>query len=378
MTMDIKLLNLSVYRDGTGFAHSSIDHIIAMNRVGIDVVTRPIELSGYHESVPHEIEELEKKSLDGVTHVLQHYLPQMFTWKHGVKNIGMFHVETTHFKPSKWQYYCNLMDAIVVNSLQNTHACTNSLVHKPIYNIPQPINVEIFKKEYKPLELPIKNKYVFYAIGDWSYRKNYENLIRAYLNTFSKNDDVILILKIYVSGYDTNGSAKIISDFIAGCKQKLRKYATGNFPEIIILPQRISNEEILSLHQMGHCFVSVERGSGICLPAMNAVGFGNAVIASEWGGHIDFLNTYDGTRYIRGELVPCYGMELSACPYTELYTCHEEWYELNYNHLCEQMLYTYNNRCGIKKYSNSVFMNTHNYTNVGNVWKSILCENTHL
>lgn len=368
----MKLLNLSVYRDGTGFARSSIDHILAMDSVGIDIALRPIRLSGINAKIPNRLIELEKKDLNNVTHVLQHYLPQMFTWKHSVKNIGMFHIETTHFKPSRWNFNCNLMDGIVVNSTQNQHACINSLVKPHVTVIPQPIDINKFKKEYPSLQIDTNNKYVFYAIGDYSYRKNYEQLIRAYLNTFDKNDDTVLILKVYVSGKTQQDSLNHITSFINECKQKLRKFTTAMFPEIIVISQYLTDDQINAIHQIGHCFVSVERGAGICLPAMDAVGFGNAVISPDWGGHTDFLTGYEGTQYVTSNLISCYGVNINECPYTDLYTCHEEWCDPDYMSLCNNLLVAYKQQRGRSKYNNHNFVNVHNYESVGNIWKNYL------
>lgn len=370
----MKLLYASVLGDTTGYMSAAYGHILAMNSAGIDVVARKVSLSGANAKLPDIIEEMTKKDANDITHVLHHYLPQMFAWKGGVKNLGLFHYETTNFKPSGWQYYCNLMDAVIVNSTQNMHCCQCSRVKSPVRLINQPVDIHKFKKELPKLNLPISGKFVFYGVGDYSYRKNYRTLIRAYLNTFTKNDDVVLVLKTFVAGLNPQESVQHIVNEINEIKTTLRKHHTSMYPEIILITERLSDDEILSLHAIADCFVSVEYGAGICLPALDAMVCGNSVIAPAWGGHTDFLQNHPRSTLVEGALESCFGMDNKSCPYTDLYTSYEEWYRVDYLNLCYALQEKYRAGNKTKVVPIEYLTANHSYQSVGLEWKKLLSE----
>ena len=70
----MKVLYLGHYREGTGWSTSSINNILALNTLDIDLVTRNIRLTKELE-VPEEILQLEKKDLQNIDVCIQHVLP---------------------------------------------------------------------------------------------------------------------------------------------------------------------------------------------------------------------------------------------------------------------------------------------------------------
>lgn len=368
----MRILMTSPFSDGTGYSQAGINHALSIDSVGIDIVCRPIYLSGFKQDPPTRIQELMKKSLLGITHIIQHYLPQMYRFNGSCKNIGLFHYETDSIRPIGWNYHINnTCDAVVTCSSQNLEMIVNSKVKVPSFYIPQSVDVTKYTKQYKKLKLPTEGRYVFYAVGDWSYRKNYTTLIRAYLQSFSKRDNVVLILKTFISGKSPQESAHEIMEFIKSTKEKLRKHHVDMYPEIMVITDRLSEDEMCALHQHGNCFVSVEHGAGVCLPALDAVGFGKEVLAPAWGGHTDFLNGYNLYNSISGKMVPCFGMDNAACPYTDLYTCYENWFEVDFNSLCKQLRLNYISRCN-RNNEKTDYINRYNFETIGGQWKKVL------
>ena len=85
----MKVLFFGHYKEGTGWAQASIDYILAMDSVGIDVACRNINLTGYEHEVPDRILELEKKSTEGCDFCIQHLLPHHLVGsKSFKKNMG--------------------------------------------------------------------------------------------------------------------------------------------------------------------------------------------------------------------------------------------------------------------------------------------------
>jgi glycosyltransferase involved in cell wall biosynthesis len=258
------------------------------------------------------------------------------------------------------------MDGIVVNSQQNQHSCINSRIKSPITVIPQPININKYKKDRPKLSLPIENRYCFYAVGDWSYRKNYEALIRAYLNTFDRGDDVVLVLKTYVDGKSAQQSQEIIQKEIQEIKDGLRKNSFDLYPKIVVITDYLSNEQILNLQTHSDCYITAERGAGYGLGAFDALVLNKYVIYSEGPGHCDFLAGQPNTFPVRSDIEKVWGM--NSCPYKNLYTAHETWFRPNPEILSSQMRYVFTFRPN-KGLPN---LNDYTYESIGNKMKDIL------
>jgi glycosyltransferase involved in cell wall biosynthesis len=270
------------------------------------------------------------------------------------------------------------MDKIVVFCEQNKKMCLESGVTKPVFVVPQAVDVEKFKKPRKSLEeLDLKNKFVFYAIGDFSSRKNYISLIKTYLANFDRSEKVVLILKTFISGQTPKGSLQEITNVINTVKNKLRKGHPSSYPEIILLPEFISNDDILDLHANSHCFVSVEKGAATCLPALDAIGFNNSVIAPNWGGTADFVPS---NNLLSGKMEMVFGMD--TCPQQELYTCYEDWFSISEDDLRDKMRREYNiwkdsplsykSNLSKEVYNNGNYINQFSYQEIGKIWKEVL------
>jgi hypothetical protein len=323
MSKSPKTALASVYYDGTGYACVGIDSALALDAVGHDVVPINVKLASQTIEPPSRIKELMQKSRQGCDVLVQHILSPYWVYQGGAKNIGYVHWETDNMSPSNWQFHCNLMDLIWVSSQENADALKRGGVKKPIKVVPIPCNAA----KYVPGDIldlgHNKNRYKFYHIGDYSARKNVVTLIKSYLQEFSKADNVVLILKVYVEAVSPQESAKIISDDIQRIKMELRKSRIDNFAPIIVIPEYLSPEQILQVHRTCDCFVSAEKGSAWTLPAFDAAALGKWCICNKSGGHTQYLVDQRNAWLMDYELEPCSGME--KCPYSTLYTCHENW-----------------------------------------------------
>jgi len=360
----MQIVYINDYESSTGYSVQAIDTILAMDKVGIDIVPRSFKLATQTIKCPSRIYELEKKRIDKPITVIQHTLPNYFCYYAGFKNIGYFHCETTNFKPSNWQYYANLMDEIWVASKENYKACIDSGVIKPIKIVPKPINVDNYKKEkYDRYEFLDKDVYVFYHIGDFSSRKNTSALIRCFLETFSRYDNVVLLLKCYVEGTSSDESRNIIGNEINNIKVSLRKGGFDQYPKIILLTDYVNSDEIYKIHANGHCFITLEKGAGYNIPAHDAAAFGNWVVASQWGGQNQFIRDSVNGNLLSYEMETVSGMV--RCPYPNIYTCHEEWSNPNVNEFKSLLRSIYENRPEVSLQNRGYWLNTFSYENSG-------------
>jgi hypothetical protein len=77
----MKILYLSVYRDGTGWAEAANRYILALDAAGVEVVPRPIRLEAVSHTPSDRVLELEKRSSKGCNVVIQQQIA--FCIRHG-------------------------------------------------------------------------------------------------------------------------------------------------------------------------------------------------------------------------------------------------------------------------------------------------------
>lgn len=120
----------------------------------------------------------------------------------------------------------------------------------------------------------------FFDFDSFPARKNPEGAIRAFQAAFYKSEDVVLTIK-------TRGAAD------SGRRSWLAEQASRD-NRITILDRTLSSESISRLMQDHDVFLSLHRSEGFGLGCAEALAFGNTVIATDYGGTCDFINTATG------------------------------------------------------------------------------------
>lgn len=137
-----------------------------------------------------------------------------------------------------------------------------------IESIPTAEQIKVTKKK-----LGIRdNKFVFLFMFDYKstiQRKNPLGLIHAFKRAFSKNEDVVLVIKI-VRG---------------------EELAFGSLPSnVMVIHRQMSRQDTLALLAACDCYVSLHRSEGFGLPLAEAMLLGKPVIATRYSGNLDFMN----------------------------------------------------------------------------------------
>ena len=151
----------------------------------------------------------------------------------------------------------------------------------------------------------IEENFCFLFVGHWLQgdigedRKNVGLLIKTFLETFkNKKSKPALILKTM------SGPATIMDrDDILKKIENIRKDISGSLPNIYFLHGEIEDEDMNHLynHPKVKAMVSLTKGEGFGRPLLEFTRSKKPVIASNWSGHIDFLNS-DFASLIPGEL----------------------------------------------------------------------------
>lgn len=123
----------------------------------------------------------------------------------------------------------------------------------------------------------------FYYIGSWDARKNVQTLLRAYaLTGWNPSTPVELVLHCTPPSRDPH--VVLTHEWMAQRGlEELRASLPDpmSCPNFALLTKPRTESWLHDLHQSGHVFVTASRAEGFCLPALDALAFGNLVIGTQ-------------------------------------------------------------------------------------------------
>ncbi len=254
----------------------------------------------------------------------------------GKYNIGITAGTETDTVSGQWIDGCNKMDLIIVPSEHSKKGFTKSVYDK-LQNLPngetqkigevkleKPIEVlfegsdtEIYKPlHYKDIDTEffdwlndeVPEKFAFLMVGQWGKggygedRKDIGKTVKVFYETFAnKKKQPALILK-------THGVSPSIMDR-EECLEKIRAVKAGfqgqKLPNVYLLHGSLTDTEMNYLynHPKIKSLVSFTHGEGFGRPMLEATMTGLPVIAPNWSGQVDFLDS-ELSLLIGGELKP--------------------------------------------------------------------------
>lgn len=179
--------------------------------------------------------------------------------------------------PEEFIDLLSLFDEIWVPSsfCQNVFA---SYSFKPVLKIPHLIEV-INIEESKP-KLELQNKFVFLSIFDslsTPERKNTDGLIECFLDTFSNNPNIVLVLKTI----NLEKNKRLHKELIE---------KTKNHNSIVLINENYTKKELIQLIDSCHSYVSLHRAEGFGLTLAEAMLRKKIVIGTGYSGNLEFMN----------------------------------------------------------------------------------------
>lgn len=154
----------------------------------------------------------------------------------------------------------------------------------PVYKLPYPLQIE--KNPEKPANvrarygLTEKDFVCFFNFSYLSsyYRKNPEAVLQAFGKAFPNEDDAKLLIK-------TAGQSKA-PEMAEVFAKKIEQ--SGLARRIIVVNDDLPADQMYSLLNCCDVYISLHRGEGLGLGMLEAMGSGKPVIATNYGGNIDF------------------------------------------------------------------------------------------
>lgn len=325
-------------RDSSGYGEFARYFIKVLHQAGHEVCVDPIIINPKPNSIFGDkgriCESLEKKVRRPDINIVnmiptffkQHKLPSC-------KNVGFTMWETTKV-PESWVKACNQMDAIFVPCTWNAKTFKESGVRVPIHVVFPGMDPDDVPDQVAPEE-KAQDKFQFYSVFQWLERKNPVGLLRAYFAEFQGVEDVRLVLKTYMFAKAPN-NAQLISEQINKVQQDMR---LKEIPEVQVLADFLSHEQMHQLHRQSHCFVLPHRSEGFGMPHMDSMSYGNPTIATNFSGNVDFMNS-DNSYVLPYQICPTFGMP-SFIPW---YDGTQSWADADLNALRRAMRNVYENR----------------------------------
>jgi len=216
------------------------------------------------------------------------------SWLDGVNRMDLTLVSSEHakqvFKQSSFEE--KNQQGQIVRQVQ---------LEKPVEVLFEGANTDIYKKidtlttEIKDFINDIDEDFNFLYVGHWLQgeigqdRKDTGMLVKTFLETFrGKGKKPALILKTSVGTYSVMDREEILN------KIRVIRRAIGDkdLPSIYLLHGELTDEEVNELynHPKVKAHVSFTKGEGFGRPLLEASISQKPVIASNWSGHLDFLD----------------------------------------------------------------------------------------
>ena len=204
--------------------------------------------------------------------------------------------------PYGWHLYHRAIDYILPSSQFSYDIFANCGVPRDkMVVVPHGVDTNLFNPEIPPFKYKTQKKIKFLHNAIPHARKCHDRILKGYLDAFTGNDDVCLILK-----------TKLIvpsQPFEVDIRQIIEQALKGrnNPPEIEIVSEFV--DSIGSLYTGCDCVVSMSSTEGFSLTPLEAIACGATVIAPRQGGQLDFLNDDNSLLVNCGEMIAPQSMQ---------------------------------------------------------------------
>lgn len=300
-----KILYIAPVKDFSGYAMAARGYVRALDQAGVDITVRAIRYDqadpGSSYQCTQRERELLRKPLNDIDVVIQHTTPNEMRPAEGKVNIAIVAWETTRI-PEYWVEKLNRFDAVITFCQASVDAFKDCGVTVPIYKVPHTFDIPNYTLDdvdaiVAPSDPEVfKKKFIFYNISQFSTKKGIDVLLRAYFGAFhGRVDETMLILKTYVNMASRDNEQNKLEQYINNVRTGMRLPMEG-FPKVMLITKTLTDKQIKKIHATGDAYVCSSRGEGWCIPAFEALTYGNKLITTLWGGMGEFALTKDITR----------------------------------------------------------------------------------
>lgn len=251
-------------------------------RIKIDLQPSKVEIN---DATRRELANLEKSDVSpSAPKVFGATIP--LSMSHGGKKILYTMMENDQTLHKEYVERLNLFDEVWVPTKHGEKMFKRNGVTRPIMVMPLGVEISRYHSQVTPANIPDLASFRFLSVFKWGYRKGYDILLKAYMDEFSSQDDVSLIL-VSRSDHDHNPN-RIAEDFKAirmGIDKK-----DEDLPHICLYSKLIPEKDMPGIYKAGNAFCLISRGEGFGMPYIEAASCGLPIISSNCSAMTDYLN----------------------------------------------------------------------------------------
>jgi glycosyltransferase involved in cell wall biosynthesis len=229
----------------------------------------------------------DRKLPDGPDVVIRHAFPP--NWEKPAKG-KWIHIQPWEFGhlPEAWiEPLRDQVDEIWVpsNYVRRVYE-RSSIPTEKIQVIPWGIDTDVFTPAATPRILPTNKSFRFLYVGGTIHRKGFDRVLEAYLQEFSPNEDVCLVVKdLGTNTFYRYGNLR---------GETISARDNQSWPEIVYFDGSWTPGQLASLYTACNCLVMPYRGEGFGLPILEAMACGIPPIVPRGGASDDFVSEESG------------------------------------------------------------------------------------
>jgi glycosyltransferase involved in cell wall biosynthesis len=223
-----------------------------------------------------------------------HLVPEYYPLVRPVVDDGPFVAHTVWESdrlPQQWPALLDATDLVIVPTEWNREVFVGSGVRTPVAVVPHVATAPLPGDAGIGLGID-PDDIVFYTIGRWDERKAVFLAIEAYLRAFSAADPVALVVKtgprleMPPGEWGAGNPLSWTTPWqVASLVRQFRNPA-----RVHLEVETWTDDRIAGLHARGDCYLTLARGEGWGIGAFDASAYGNPVVATGWGGFLEYLD----------------------------------------------------------------------------------------
>lgn len=202
-----------------------------------------------------------------------HYFFQDYDGKKIAYNVW----ETTRYQDDFFERLDSFDQVWVPSEWQKKCLIEQGMIPHKIKVVPEGVDVKTYRPKNYVVSKPVDRPFRFLLVGRWDYRKSTKEIIESFVNTFSEDEDVELILSV---------DNPYANDGLNSTEERLEKDGIKH-PKIKVI-HHLKKEEYVELVKSSDVFLSCARGEGWNLPLIEAMSCGIPSLYTNWGAQLQF------------------------------------------------------------------------------------------
>lgn len=286
----MKVLYIGYYKEQSDWGKQTVNNILALDRAGVDVVCRSIELGG--KETPDAIRHLENKDIGDATHCVQHVFSEhMVGTNKFQKNVGILSNNFVEMGHGSWVEKLQLPDEVWVPTNYCWIEHLPEVIKSRAKVMPFAIDTDVYNRRYNTLNIKeVVNDFKIYTFANTNETNSLTWLLATFHSEFDGTEPVSLViyLKPQQNGQQEAQFIEELSRKIKGLL-RLEKSPELHRRDVIITSPGLSSANLCEIHQACDCYVTTNTDFAFPQSEIDAFGFGNKPIVSSRSSVTEYI-----------------------------------------------------------------------------------------